>query len=92
MTRFLTDVRIAALLEIVWNRDHCGAVALLADMDAEQWGEDERASRYLHGRRSFGLCVNAIVHYDGEAPSADLKKLASDVLTAEDWRALGQGG
>lgn len=73
------------------------ALDLLADLDVAKWGEAERSSsRQLHGGKSRGLLINAIVHHQtngyGDAFGAAAKKIAKKQLTEDDKAELRKGG
>lgn len=73
------------------------ALTALVDLDVAKWGEQEREpSRRLHGDKSRGLLINAIVHHQsngyGDAFDAATKKLAKEQLTSDDRYALRKGG
>ena len=71
------------------------AIQALVALDVARWGEGERqASTQLRRRNSptIGLALNALAHYDVENIDGALASEARQLMTADDWRILKQGG
>lgn len=72
------------------------ALEAIAELDAQRWGESERAaSRRLHEGRSYGLLLTTLAHrteYDFGAKVPHLVAAAEAARTIYDVNELCEGG
>jgi hypothetical protein len=70
------------------------AITMLVNKYVAKWGENERAAsdRLARGLPSAALVLNAVAHFDPEAPDEALASEARRLFSPDDLRWLKRGG